>query len=409
MPDIGPQFESTDEKKDKPEKAGLESPADEAPESVKEGNGATEKSDIEKLKAQETYEETYTIEIEGEEYEIPVEVSYFEYPKEIQEDTGGVLGYERRRVSRKKLGKLSQKTSYTLEDNLPGGEDAEINTGIQNLLEKLLNQITDENFPGQTSNHAMNRYRTSVRFGLDPFREKLKEKHYEQKASAQKVLDPNSLERLFRNTDERPPLTSFLDLSFIRVRDNKLVDLIKLSEFFDEGKIKEWIESIEKYKQENEIFAAGCQGLSLSNKGSIWKDQKAVASEFLSSPIYGFSHNNSAFINYLEKVQNVINKDPKGKFERDGFSRKETQKKSIKYFLEKQQRKDFRRFDDIDHTQDHPWVPVIQGHPDVPDLRWCHAEYGYIPTENNLNVLRFISEDVDEEDEVVDGSQQDSS
>lgn len=37
-------------------------------------------------------------------------------------------------------------------------------------------------------------------------------------------------------------------------------------------------------------------------------------------------------------------------------------------------------------------IPVIQ-HPDIPPLRWCHAEMALVPTKRSLNVLFFEQND----------------
>jgi hypothetical protein len=40
---------------------------------------------------------------------------------------------------------------------------------------------------------------------------------------------------------------------------------------------------------------------------------------------------------------------------------------------------------------EHPQIPVVLNHPDIPELRWCHADYAAIPTKNGYNIIEMIT------------------
>jgi hypothetical protein len=181
-----PQPKNSGEKSEKPEKAELDDDTiDDVPESVKEGGGKEEKSDIEKLKNQESHEEVYEVEIGGETYEIPVRVSYFEYPEHIQENTGGVLGYERKWISWDELDEIlpesgdfdknrinewkqtKEETRRLFEEFKNTGKEEvfdeyqkltrELNEKqkpIQRQLWEAINEISQGEFPDETFNHV---------------------------------------------------------------------------------------------------------------------------------------------------------------------------------------------------------------------------------------------------------------
>ena len=39
----------------------------------------------------------------------------------------------------------------------------------------------------------------------------------------------------------------------------------------------------------------------------------------------------------------------------------------------------------------HPRIPMVKNHPDIPELRWCHADYAAIPTKNGYNIIEMIT------------------
>lgn len=45
----------------------------------------------------------------------------------------------------------------------------------------------------------------------------------------------------------------------------------------------------------------------------------------------------------------------------------------------------------VDELYAHGTVPICIGHPNIPELRWCHAQYASIPTKTRLNFLTFKS------------------
>jgi len=51
-------------------------------------------------------------------------------------------------------------------------------------------------------------------------------------------------------------------------------------------------------------------------------------------------------------------------------------------------------FKSIRRTPDyhgHPYIPVVFNHPNIPELRWCHADYAAIPTKNGYNIIEMIT------------------
>ncbi len=39
----------------------------------------------------------------------------------------------------------------------------------------------------------------------------------------------------------------------------------------------------------------------------------------------------------------------------------------------------------------HPVIPVILNNPNINELRWCHADFAYIPTKKGMNIIEMIT------------------
>jgi len=380
-----PQPNRSGEKSEKPDKAerGRDTVSD-VPEDVKEGKGKEEKSDIEKLKNQESYEEVYEVEIDGETYEVPVQVSYFEYPEHIQEDTGGVLGYERKQIDWNKLEEILQSNDMFKENKetnfRKAYEDAkEKRKKEQEILEKervmkkavwrVIETISGDQFPSQTCNHAM--------WSVD-WRDKL---HQKEGFGAQKVYGPENLaKRVLQkqsthiSTHNRPVIYN--------TNEAKEVEVSDIEDLSEKQKLEEKVRQLRQTSQKVRWFVVGGDGISAARKGRFWTSKLPD----LEDNVFGFGRSNKAFLNYLNKAIDVLKS-----IDIDSVNKKK-QLKTARYFLDDNYEPDFHLSDSI---RNHPWIPVINSHKKLPEFSWCHAEYAYIPTEDNLNVVRFISKDMD--------------
>ncbi|PSO45966.1 MAG: hypothetical protein BRC25_00265 [Parcubacteria group bacterium SW_6_46_9] len=417
MPDVGPQFESSGEKKEKPEKADLGSPADDVSESVwrkekKENELKTEKNSINtsvEFMLERDYHDGPMIE---RKIEIPVEETKVEFSQATQKETHGVSGYIRKRVRWDDLLKnypdddrAFRKQEFSdLLNEVRNSEYVSFyrRHDLEGDLLTLINAMTNDEFPNKTYNHVVGLYA-----GHD---EKLTEQAMSEGLFMQKILDPETF--LDIHPDDKGKFHGIAtDMIFNKVESNELVDSIELMEETEENQK----EKIRQYKDDPSVYIAGSRGLSVT-RGGVWgkvgvdRQQSPIV-----QPMYGFGDKSKAFNTYMKKVSKIFkSKKLSGaveKFESTrlyssnikklknstgvGFERPDVLYRSIQDTLGE---KEIDRFDTYKEPDfNHPRIPIINGHPDIPDLRWCFADYASIPTEENLNILEFISEDFEEE------------
>jgi len=418
MPDVGPQFESSGEKKDRPEKAELGSPADEVPESVKEVKGQEEVENEELPK-----HSTVSVSIDRGHYkkgtlwrsiEVPMEETKVEFPQHLKEVTHGVSGYIRKKVN---WDDLLEEYPKDFEFNKPrikqilrearSSQDANFNGAgvIEEDMLRLIDSMTNNNFPSDTYNHV-----TGLLGGRD---KELSEQHKEESLFIQKVLDPKTILNLSgKQSNEISFHGPYIDLLFSKVGSNEVIDEVHLAD----GITNSMKEKIKKLKEDPSTYISANRGLSVS-KGKVWgKPGSTRGQSAMTRPMYGFGTKNKAFTAYMRKVKRIFERESIAKavkkFEDTrltnsnieeiensvdiGFDRPDVLHRSIQDMLEEKEIKNFDTFEVPEFN--HPRIPIFNGHPDIPDLRWCFADYASIPTEESLNVLEFISEDVDEEE-----------
>jgi hypothetical protein len=134
---------------------------------------------------------------------------------------------------------------------------------------------------------------------------------------------------------------------------------------------------------ENGDFLIHGFGLNVT-EGGIWdldknrKDPSLVFNTF-QKPKFGFSGENFVFNRYMESIKELFNKQ-------NGIAKEAVTASPKNPFY-------------FQTDPPHPLIPVVIGHPDIPDLRWCHANHAYIPTKNGINVLKMISSKEEMENE----------
>jgi hypothetical protein len=165
------------------------------------------------------------------------------------------------------------------------------------------------------------------------------------------------------------------------------------------SELSESVKKLREYAQDESVYSISSTGLSASNRGKFWAGLPSLDSE-----VYGFGKNDAFTKSYIESFvrwirsggnEKIDKNDLYGPGERSlgGFKRFDRQASTV-LGLHFPQPDSYIRPDDDDLRKRHPWIPVVQDHPELPNLRWCHAEYAYIPTDKNANIVRFISEDL---------------
>lgn len=171
----------------------------------------------------------------------------------------------------------------------------------------------------------------------------------------------------------------------------------------------------DKFKKAEGIYFQSNSGLNLTNPSKLWsgysfRSKDGAIGLKLSDIILGFKlntrnvvlHDYCAKVDKLMKEQDIAEADSFVEFnKRNRYENSEFQtlaEKTIKALLEP-----IKRFKDkkrgipdkrIGRSQDqgsHPCLPIILNHPDIPELRWCHADYAAIPTKKGYNILEMIT------------------
>jgi hypothetical protein len=151
-----------------------------------------------------------------------------------------------------------------------------------------------------------------------------------------------------------------------------------------------------------------------------WLDQ-------IQTPIYVFGNKNKAFVHYLESIlhnpgikEALSHSWPYGwkeKFDKLDLADQKTLDywANLGYLSEAEREEQGEIFEEsgamsfdslryliegkkIMYHTGHPCIPVVR-HPDIPELRWCHAEMAIVPTKKNLNVLFFETDETPEHEE----------
>lgn len=281
------------------------------------------------------------------------EISYCEkiimFPKHLVEKTGGVKGYIRKIVDRHNL------------NNKPNNES------VVNVLRK----ITGGNFPDKTFNHVLNGY-TRIDPKLDLFKE---ERMILQEISSQKYFELGCPYGFFIfNLESNEQVIDFSSYGNGTVK-NYYYDLSATS--------TENIGLLKKIRETPSLFLVASEGLSVLH-GDVWDGYNEIS--FRSVPLFGFDHNNKVFNYYINSYKNIIHNL---KFNEKTYEElaERTVKRAVGSIEYMQGIKDLPA--NIGHG--HPIIPLIINHPDLSNLRWCHADYAAFPTKKGYNVLEMIT------------------
>jgi len=171
----------------------------------------------------------------------------------------------------------------------------------------------------------------------------------------------------------------------------------------------------QKIKGDKNISLLSLQGLSLEHKFDnakkyFWLPNLLGRSNFFENSIFGFGLKNKAFRKYNEKVNDLLSTldDSAYNSEENGIDFLGIGKLTTKLLSQgpfKNEKGNLVSADEIDSrygtqhddASHHPHVPVVLGHPDIPELRWCYADYAAIPTKNGYNVLEMITDEEDDD------------
>jgi len=246
---------------------------------------------------------------------------------------------------------------------------------VSSFTQKVVD-VLGNNFLEKSNIHMMNGV-----WGLD----KTDTCKFENKMILQRIFSPD-----LESVHEKG-VNAFSTETFDQIKTNELPN-----DIFDkeDGSGKRRADGMSQKFREHAVAIVIGSGLSVSNKG-FWScdgDRSEVKS--FSKPFFGFSNENIAYVNYLkstitffertlERVQkytgNRVNPINSTYFMLDKYI------EGAKDLLESGK----SRISDTENA--HPIIPIIIGHPQIPDLRWCHASHAYIPTKNGISVLEFIS------------------
>ncbi|OHA53352.1 MAG: hypothetical protein A2Z62_02585 [Candidatus Terrybacteria bacterium RIFCSPLOWO2_02_42_20] len=277
-------------------------------------------------------------------------ISFFEkqvlFSKNIIEDTGGVKGYIRKFIQWDELtrvlskGKLSSDKILKIknkEERTPKEQKIYDSLAVDNeVINNFLSTFTDGDFPTKTANHVF----CGV-YGQFSKSESLK------KFTTDRIL----LQKI--------KLLERIEIQQVDIRSGKIKN-----EFFQD-KNPDMLNLTKK----NVYYRTAYGGLSVSKRGDFW--YLSVPYKITNAVIFGFGLKNKAFQNYLEKAKFYVENE----YSSEEYS-------SIEYLTG---RKNYL-------NREHPVIPIMVKHPDVTELRWCHADYASIPTKKGLNILEMITD-----------------
>lgn len=223
------------------------------------------------------------------------------------------------------------------------------------------------------------------------------------------------------------------------VRNIKTNQVISRAELFQRaGLSKEEVERVGKFsgvsEQEAEsisrkilglkdIYLCSTYGLNLTNPSRLWRGYGeynrrgeleydatgtgAATSPFFSSVVLGFKVNtrNAVLREYSSKaikiVEDLMNEIKKRKIAEkkyvnyDDYKFEDEGVETLKAVLNSIEPSEVTGHISVvtrsDRENEHPRLPLIMNHPEIPDLRWCHADYAAIPTKNGYNIIEMIT------------------
>jgi hypothetical protein len=102
----------------------------------------------------------------------------------------------------------------------------------------------------------------------------------------------------------------------------------------------------------------------------------------LNGAMLGFNEDNEAFLRYIDMIEKkFINQKSFGEL---AYGLRDIKKIKHEPYGEYYNLPDYRG--------NEAGIPIVINNPDIPELRWCHAQYAVIPTKGRMNFLRMTSE-----------------
>lgn len=277
-----------------------------------------------------------------------------------------------------------------------------ISNAVENFTTNIINKLGD-NFISKTNIHKMNSH---GRFPND-------KENFEKKMLLQRVFDPDlCLSKLLKSEnyeDFRERIFTVFGCKHFNIfstKDLKIVDDEKSYEIFKKYGTNS--EKLLEYLKDNSMFLEpivgnySYNGLSVSNEGFWGCDRNSYDYRGTKS-FFGFSNDNKAYLKYLNSCSDLYKKLLKANISNDDFEKysKDSKYRGIKAQMGYPFLDDNSNLDDFiekgkcyeieNSDQRHPIIPVIINHPDIPDLRWCHSSYAFIPSKNGMNIIKMKS------------------
>ena len=245
------------------------------------------------------------------------------------------------------------------------------------LLRKIIDTLGD-NFMDKTNVHAMQ--------GVWSLPQKEADEAFKQKMLLQSIFDPVEIEHIFKDPESRRDV--WYNIYSVQSPSDTLNESVELPKT---------AKNANDYRMElkdKSIFLLADRGLSVSNNG-FWScdgREDDRLSSYCQRPFFGFGKENKAYVNYLKACLSVIEsiklKIPAyhSRYKNPQWERLNVYTESIRDILSR------GHSSATGGESPHPMIPIIIGHPDIPELKWCHSSYAYIPTKNGMNVCKMLSE-----------------
>jgi hypothetical protein len=366
------------------------------------------------------------------------EIEYTEkrimFPEKIVQETGGVKGYVRKMVSWKDLARfygvkteeMKKMKSEEMkryndldpsmlmegeEDLLPSkkllpSDEAKDKYGKVGGILPIISAMTNGEFVKETLNHIVGGHININSEGI-----------VSKDCMLDKFLDLGNKK------------LSMYSLSHREFRAYDRRNKKELQESKD-GEVESLIKKYQKGGMSEEVYFVTIDGLNVTNRGTLWQGQsfkndtentysedqsvwsrsRAMNTPFLYDIIVGFKPNtqNSVLKKYCQNVLKIkIIEEIYSRIEMDDdfcVALDKIQCKAAMRTLELlKSNNDKNKHEDREkpfiiskefvgpNDGNHPLIPIIINHPDIPELRWCHADYAAIPTKNGYNVLEMIT------------------
>tara|TARA_Y100000031_G_scaffold156908_1_gene214106 strand:- start:305 stop:1549 length:1245 start_codon:yes stop_codon:yes gene_type:complete len=371
------------------------------------------------------------------------EIKYFEkkvkFPERIVEETGEVKGYIRKTIPWEEI-----------EEKIKKGKD-EKSYERDHRTKNVLRAFTDDEFPTVTFNHCFNLMHGKVTKAEESLKQNkvllqklfnFKEKKYEMESPSLYFVSvkENKLTPISKIINEFPiqdkgnelfvDKKNKLHLGYLYSNDPKYKELTPMgstdNEYFNFQVGKQCSSEIKKQLFTKDFYSitTPSSGLSVSTRGLIWGGNTE-------NVIFGFGGKNKIFQNYIIEVKKIYDDllpqiyEIESELLKDTIRREHTKplspteverKYKIELGLQKLKKNSFEDYHryllcnlhDIGPEGEkeksrgdsgalggeyysHPRIPIVLNHPDIPELRWCYADYASIPTKKGLNIIKMIT------------------